>query len=895
MTSDIAASLGTLCASSGEHVHAPKQYRADMEATHILRHQPGHFFEDGADDDGLPPLSESEKKEFDAVGSHIDSLKKMHPHLRRLLYNRMHHINVKEGNIVILQGELSDSWYILIQGSLQCIVAKSLDADAAIAKTRAGSACEDLSKQIESNLQFSTSHAEQKQKETVKQTLALTLAEAKTKSDAEQIGHSVHYKYGHGVDVSGIVVGIFHPGDDFGESCFHFGSALVESRIKGHHVNRHRRASIVAGSADTDSSSEETYQPKPAKANKSARASTLSQMVQNSGISDEDEEQNIHLLAASDAAKVSAELKQKRRASTGSMNPNKPQTLAKLRADIAVSDAIGEKNSAHVSLESSLRRHPLDHEEHFSAPPPPLPKQTRRAASVVALEDSQLLKVTLRDYTICLHQHRKWMLNNIIDFLRPLDQFSDLNDYTLEQLAGHCNFRTLGRHQVLMRCGDQLSCYVLKSGTLRVLVRNPTGGGKGFMELARLGVGNTFGGARLAQGCSRAGEGVALVTGNSSVVNQVLEIPPGAFFKYVIAQDVDRRNKWATSLQRSLPVLEKLFKLEERRGGAGHNQFHREHIPVPTRSLLNTSGREVHWKELKNALSKHIKFRAQQRRLEENIPKMFHHRIPRASASPVRKVNDTGVIIQASRQTKNAAAKTVIDRPSSSLSRLLKRGVQIQSRKGAALYKFSKDLEDRGRMAAKKFTTLSKSQVTGLKQALGMDPKDIPEDAFSADQSVNAKFDEKVPSQQMPSQKNGSRKMWWEANYETPLTSSETSGIKLSSQITSSNSYGPGLMTPRPPDKLNIVPRAQLRRGAAIERTRLMKRLVSSEANTNRKLRSRSGRVRSGSRLAEQKTSPPRKQRWLATRRLYEDEATDAFIGRRRVVSGRWHVFQDSQ
>ena len=43
------------------------------------------------------------------------------------------------------------------------------------------------------------------------------------------------------------------------------------------------------------------------------------------------------------------------------------------------------------------------------------------------------------------------MLDQIYDFLRPLEQFSDVNDYALEQLAGHCKLRTLGRHEVLLK------------------------------------------------------------------------------------------------------------------------------------------------------------------------------------------------------------------------------------------------------------------------------------------------------------------------------------------------------------------------------------------------------------------------------------------------------------
>ena len=100
------------------------------------------------------------------------------------------------------------------------------------------------------------------------------------------------------------------------------------------------------------------------------------------------------------------------------------------------------------------------------------------------------MKVTLRDYTICKNRHRMWMLDHLYTFLRSLEQFNDVNDYTLERLAAHCNVRRLGRHEALLKCGQQLSCFVLKSGMLRVLVRN---GSAGFVELARLGVETALG------------------------------------------------------------------------------------------------------------------------------------------------------------------------------------------------------------------------------------------------------------------------------------------------------------------------------------------------------------------------------------------------------------------
>ena len=149
MTSEIADALSSLCVTSGPHGGNPGEDKK-VEATHTLQQRPLHFFQDdeqggdqgGGDGDATPPLSESEQKEFDAIGSHIPALQDLHPHLRRLLYHRMHHLSVRGGHCVILQGELSDAWFILLRGSLQCIVSKTLAVDQCIAKAQIGSSDE---------------------------------------------------------------------------------------------------------------------------------------------------------------------------------------------------------------------------------------------------------------------------------------------------------------------------------------------------------------------------------------------------------------------------------------------------------------------------------------------------------------------------------------------------------------------------------------------------------------------------------------------------------------------------------------------------------------------------------------------------------------------------------
>ncbi len=238
--------------------------------------------------------------------------------------------------------------------------------------------------------------------------MALTLDEAKQKSDRQQVGHQVHYAYPNGVHVSGLVVGVFHPGDSFGESCFHFGTALVENRIRGHNVNRHRRASFIVEGGTGVGSEKGRINKEEEEKQRGPRASNLTRLARrDQRTSDADGSLERQSLATG-AAREFEKLKQTRRASTGAL-VKRNKTLAQIRAEKAAEKATETSGSGQVSSPAHLSQslHPLDHEKHFNAPPPPLPKQSRRAASVVALEHSQLLKVTLRDYTICMHQHQR--------------------------------------------------------------------------------------------------------------------------------------------------------------------------------------------------------------------------------------------------------------------------------------------------------------------------------------------------------------------------------------------------------------------------------------------------------------------------------------------------------
>ncbi len=546
------------------------------------------------------------------------------------------------------------------------------------------------------------------------------------------------------------------------------------------------------------------------------------------------------------------------------------------------------------------------------------------------------------------------MVEQTFNFLRPLEQFSDVNDYDLELLSAHCSMRTLGRHEVLLKCGDTLSCYVLKSGMLRVLVRQ----GSGFVELSRLSAGNSFGGARLAQGCSCAGDSIAVVSGNSSVFNEVLEIPARYFFKFVIAQDLDRRERWASSLKHSQPGIDRLFRLEQRRGGPGHSKLHKETLPVPTKKLDATRRREVDWCELKSALFNDVQLRARRRRLAENIPRMFHARVPEETrglridsaalmrAGGNRKSNEN---METTDMGERSRSNAVIERQGaggrkliSRLGLLLERGVKIQSMQGAALHSFSMELEKRGEKAAEKKSTLSQSQVEGLQRALmvGSSVTDSTarnprgEDSSSSGDDGDDKIKDPVAREPGMRPFHQRKRLWWDnektqvpsvVSTEFNLDGTSTVGSMARGSTRRSGSPGisptararsrPGttrgsidgistasatvMLKPRRPGSTNGV-RRKVGGRKLQSRSSMAKQLLGSEKVVKQRLglrtRSRAGaaRTRAPSHSGSH-ASPLHKHRWLATRRLYERiQANDGpHIGRRTVVGGHWHVFQE--
>ena len=229
MTAPLTSKLAELTVSSADHMHhysnptQPDVVIAPSTTKHHRHkhnhHRPHHH---ASDETAIPPLSAEEQQEFDSVGQHVTHLREMHPHLRRLVYSKMHHITVKEGHLVIKQGEVSDAWYILLRGSLQCI------ATPPAAGTSNPTA-------VPVKYQFDRHAAEQKNIEKEAKSdrrLAKKLSETKDMKHKDQIGEEVHYYFGHGKHITGLVVGVFHPGDSFGETCFHFAEQHVTHHLR---------------------------------------------------------------------------------------------------------------------------------------------------------------------------------------------------------------------------------------------------------------------------------------------------------------------------------------------------------------------------------------------------------------------------------------------------------------------------------------------------------------------------------------------------------------------------------------------------------------------------------------------------------------------------------------
>jgi CRP-like cAMP-binding protein len=434
--------------------HKKKHHRHHHDH-HDHRHSHDEESEEEQVEEDIRPLTEEEILEFDAVGEHVEHLRKMHPRLRRQIYSAMHHVHVKAGDLVIMEGEPADDWYILLRGSLQCIAQASQYGGATVPngyQTDRNKA-EEMQQQQQQSVSSTPLNADE------------IIQQHKDRDD--QIGTQVSYYFGHGQHISGLVVGMFHPGDAFGERAFDFAREQVE-----HSIRDEKPSTATAGES----------------------------------------------------------------------------SVVGISASLTIQDGSQNDGEMHHT------RHPHDRNNE-DLELQPAPKQAKRSASVVALEDSELLKVCLQDLLEIQHRFRRWILDSIFACLRPLPNFQDLDNNELNELARHCKLHHINRNKVVLFPDQALSCFVVKRGSLRVLVKR-----KGeFLELANLSVGNTFGGARLSQGCTRAGDGVCLVTSQRTVQNEIIEIEPAFFFRYCIRQHAERRQRWAASLDLSFPFLAKSF------------------------------------------------------------------------------------------------------------------------------------------------------------------------------------------------------------------------------------------------------------------------------------------------------------------------------------------------
>jgi hypothetical protein len=223
---------------------------------------------------------------------------------------------------------------------------------------------------------------------------------------------------------------------------------------------------------------------------------------------------------------------------------------------------------------------------------------------------SFLSAVTLKDFIKIQHTHQGWLMDQIFEFLRDVPLFNGLNDIELEDVSRHCKLHRLGRNKIVLAPNQSLSCFIVMQGSLRILFRHEETEketkGKNtnkkktttrLLELATLGVGNTFGGARLSQGCSKADHGIALVTSPCTVRNQIIEIAPVWFFKLVIRQNNSNRQLWTDSL---ISPLANGFELKKIRKGSSSHSVTR---PVSKENYFSSSlSKELKWNTFKDKL-----------------------------------------------------------------------------------------------------------------------------------------------------------------------------------------------------------------------------------------------------------------------------------------------------
>ncbi len=877
------ATLRNLCVSTAQHHHEPEHVRkARAEAArkkkkghtlhkhhhhkhhkhHHHHHHTHHHDRRASGDDAndnvaeeVAPLDDEERAEFDAIGQHVDFMKKLHPRMREMLYDRFHHIRVKEGHLVIMQGDPSDAWYILLRGSLQCVISQNQSADEVIsAKTKAP--------KKKAQYQFDKNAAEQSAIDNSEGGLALNLSESKRKAPKEQVGHLVHYYFGHGHHVAGLVVGVFTPGDAFGESAFTYAEELVEHRIRGHAKGlEQRRASFMV--------SDLTTKKRLRMASDNAAAAADNDFADSESEAKADAEFDAtctRVERAAGAAREAQQLEVKRMrvrhgrsASMGAISQSKSSIApAKPKAAPAGNDAKGggDVGSGNTSPRPS---------------PPPAPELAKRAASVVALEESDLLRVSIKDYVECHAKFRQWVIDQICDTLRPLPQFDDLTDIELEHLSKHAKLRTLGRNCVLSKIGQALSCYVLKEGTLRVLVKQPCTGKRAgkFLEIATLCPGNTIGGSRLAQGCMRGGDGFCIVTGGQTTQNEIIEIEPEWFFRFVIRSGADttggRRERWAEAAK-GFPAMNRFFKVEKRQHG--QNLHHFESTPCPTPKLRGDSRKQHVWNRFKRSLVSRV---VQDAAGDSPVPEIFRKR-------------NMGTI--SSRREKMLTT-------TSAMAKQLARGTEIQV-KGGMLSDYERKMHERTAKAAARFSTLTAEQLAVIANATGIGKAEAAAAAeeaaaaavAAAAVAAAAAEEAAAASAAVEAARRGARSKipWWE---RTVSAKADAGGL---ASRTTLSVLAPSVVRDSPDvsvwDTLQTSP---IREPKSCPPKSTRRRLGRASPLTRRDLRRIRGEdTRGGSLLSASTTT------WIPTRRVVEEQSTVEYIGRKYTRTGRWHLFQDS-
>ena len=339
-----------------------------------------------------------------------------------------------------------------------------------------------------------------------------------------------------------------------------------------------------------------------------------------------------------------------------------------------------------------------------------------------------------------------------------MPNFQDLTDVELEELSNHCKLLHIERNKVVLKPEQSLSCFVVAKGTLRVLMKQHGH----FLELASLGVGNTFGGARLSQGCTKENDGIALVTGHL-VKNEIIEIEPKYFFKFCIRQDNRRRNRWAKSLDVSFPFLANSFKLTKERKG---NTKHLVLRPKPTSAIVKNVCRERVWRSFKDNLMEKLQEEVANGGIGASggrIPVIFRPR----SCAPGTTLTAKGrrrLTLERKRKEKEKVGDSIM---------LLNEATGIQTMNGGSLGDFRRKINHRVEKAGQQYSLLTQEAATAIADATNTKRVVTSSDLVSNKKVENAekvqeiKRKEKTTTIKKKIQKK--KILWWQKNKKKEL------------------------------------------------------------------------------------------------------------------------------